>query len=206
MSDTQRNTLVIGLTGGIACGKSIAGKILESLGFDVCDSDVIAHDLMAQGTGVYRRVVEHFGERILSGTGEIDRAVLGQIVFNHPEQLEKLNGLVHPAVRDTLAAWISEKRETQQNAAVQIPLLFESGMDSLDWDAVFCISATEDEVLRRLKARGLSAAEAMQRIQAQMPLKEKEKRSDCIIPNDGTLKDFTEAIEQAVQKTAVRKG
>ncbi len=206
MSNTQRSTIVISLTGGIACGKSTAGQILESMGFDLCDADTLAHDLMAKGTRVYQRVVDHFGERILSATGEIDRSVLGKIVFSNPAERETLNGLVHPAVREALEGWVSEKRRMQRNAVAQIPLLFESGMESLNWDAVFCVSCAEDEVLRRLEARGLSSVEAAQRIQSQMPLREKEKRSDVIIPNDGTLKDIKEAIEQAVKETALRKG
>ncbi len=128
------NVVAVGVTGGIACGKSEVGRILDNMGFAVCDADRIAHDLMEKGTPVFSQVVDHFGTSILAENGEISRPILGKIVFENPAQREVLNGLVHPAVRESLAGWIDQMRSEGQRSAVLVPLLFESGMQDLDWD------------------------------------------------------------------------
>jgi len=175
------------------------------MGFAVCDADRVAHGLMGKGSPVYRQVVDCFGGKILSVDGEISRPALGKIVFENPERLQELNRLVHPAVRQHLSEWISEKRSRGEHAAVQIPLLFESGMEALDWDAVYCVSCSEDAVLRRLAERGLDRGEAEKRIRCQMPLAEKERFADRVIHNLGTLEELEAAVRQAVELTAVRK-
>ncbi len=197
MSDLKRETMIVGVTGGIACGKSEVGRILGEMGFAVLDADVVARDLMDKGSPVFREVVDHFGERILSSEGEIARPILGKIVFEDSEERGVLNGLVHPAVRKRLSKWISERRAEGRSAAVLIPLLFESGMESLGFDAVLCVSSPEAEVFRRLERRGLSRREAEQRIRSQMPTREKEKRANYVVPNGGTLGE----LELATRKT-----
>jgi dephospho-CoA kinase len=195
---TDRNAVVIAVTGGIACGKSEVGRILEDLGFVVCDADRIAHEIMVRGTPVYRRVVECFGEDILDEDQEISRPRLGRIVFDDPDRLQLLNRLVHPAVSDVLKAWIAERRTKGGYAAAQVPLLFESGMDTLGWDAVICVSSSESRMIERLEARGISSGEAGSRIAAQMNIAEKELRSDGIIRNNGTMKELEKATRDAV--------
>lgn len=197
--------MVISVTGGIACGKSEVGRILGNMGFIVCDADRIAHGLMRKGTSVFQEVVDHFGTRILTGAGEIARPILGNIVFENPVQREALNRLVHPAVRDALSDWISQMRSNGKNAAVQVPLLFESGMDSLDWDAVVCVSNSEERVFKWLEKRGLDRAGAERRLRSQMPLAEKEKRAGWVVPNLGTLKELEMEVRQAVKQIAGRK-
>ena len=205
MSDLNRNAIVVGVTGGIACGKSEVGRILEKMGFSLCDADKVAHDLMTPGMAAYEAVLKHFGADILQENGEISRPVLGRIVFEDPEQRTVLNSLVHPVIRNELAQWISDKRSKQQNAAVQIPLLYESGMESLDWDAVVCVSSSEELMLERLKGRGLSHDEALQRIASQLPVVEKEKRADAVIHNQGTLEELEQATRQAVIALSVER-
>ena len=197
MSNNKRNIVVLGVTGGIACGKSEVGRILGEMGFGVCDADRVAHDLMKKGTPVFSQVVKHFDTCILSDNGEISRSILGETVFENPAQREALNRLVHPVVRENLEHWISEKRSAGKNAAVLIPLLFESGMQDLDWDAVICVSSCEEDVFHRLERRGLTREEAEKRIHSQMPLAEKEKLADHIVPNHGTLGE----LELATRKT-----
>ena len=152
-------------------------------------ADRVAHRLMKPGMVVYEEVVNYFGSQILLANGEISRPVLGQIIFENPEQRNVLNGLVHPAIRNELTTWITEKRNNGVNAAVQIPLLYESGMENLDLDAVICVSSSEELMLKRLEKRGLSHEEAEKRIESQMPVSEKEKRSDAVIHNQGTLEE-----------------
>ena len=198
MSDLKRNAIVIGVTGGIACGKSEVGRILEEMRFSVCDADRVAHALMDKGSAVFRKVVDHFGEQILTKEGEISRPVLGKIVFEDSEQLKQLNALVHPAVRAVLSQWIHKMRAEDKPSAILLPLLFESGMQDLEWDAVVCVSSPENEVFQRLEKRGLSPEEAEQRVRSQMPLAEKESRADHVLPNIGTLGELKLAMRKTV--------
>lgn len=200
MTGSLRTSLIFGVTGGIACGKSEVGRVLEKIGFSVCDADHVAHDLMKKGTLVYRRIVDHFGKDILTADGDISRPVLGEIIFKSPAEREALNGLVHPAVRETLEVLISESRQQGQSFAVLIPLLFESGMDDLDWDAIICVSSSEELVLQRLLNRGLEYDEADLRIKSQMPIEEKETRSDQVIPNIGTLAELERFTRDTVKR------
>jgi dephospho-CoA kinase len=205
MSDIKRNAIVIGVTGGIACGKSEVGRILEDMGYGVIDADHVAHVLMAKGTGVFKDIVEYFGERILSDEGEICRSALGAIVFADTEKRERLNALVHPAVRSRIERWISERRERRECGAVQIPLLFESRMNDLDWDGILCVSASDTLVLERLRNRGMDKDAALKRIRSQMPLIEKERLSDYVIRNLGSLQELEGATRQALEDLSVER-
>ncbi len=198
MPDSKRTALILGITGGIACGKSEAGRILAGMGFSVCDADLLAHALMKKGTPVFQKVVNHFGSQILSDDGEISRPVLGKIVFEDPAQLERLNGLVHPAVREALEKWIRDQRASGNSGAILLPLLYESGMNDLDWDVVWSVSSSREQVLQRLEKRGFNRIAAEARIDSQMPLNEKEQMADLVILNQGTLQEFEAAIRQAV--------
>lgn len=198
MSKEKRSAVLLGITGGIACGKSEAGRFLGELGFDVCDADYVAHRLMEKGMPVYERVVADFGRGVLDDNGALSRPRLAAVVFSDPAGLERLNRLVHPAVRDELAAWMATKRTAGCRAAALVPLLFESGMQELGWDAVLCISSRYEEVIARLAARGLTREEADKRIVSQMPLAEKERRSDYVVLNDGTPGELKAALRRVV--------
>ena len=180
---SSHQPIILGLTGGIACGKSEVGRILQQNGFAVLDTDTLAHELMQAGAPVFKTVVKRFGESVLGADGEIDRSALGKIVFESPDALQALNGLVHPAVIEAAEQW---KAQQSGDAAVLIPLLFETGW-TRGWSAIICVSANEETVFQRLEKRGLSEAETRKRIAAQMPLTEKEKQSDFIIRNNETL-------------------
>ena len=177
--------VILGITGGIACGKTETGRILSAEGFKVLDSDFLAHELMGKGRSVYAAVVKQFGDAILAEDGEIDRARLGKKVFADPQAREALNRLVHPAVIAAAKEWIEECREAQEDAAVLVPLLFEAGWTE-GWDAVICVTAPEEPIFQRLEKRGLSREEARKRIAAQMPQSEKAAKADFIIENGGT--------------------
>lgn len=187
---TSHQPIILALTGGIACGKSEAGRILEEQGFAVLDTDLLAHQLMKAGTPLFQNVVERFGIQVVGGDGELDRKVLGKIVFEDPAARADLNRLTHPAVIEAAEGW---KAEQTGDAAVMVPLLFEVGWVD-GWDAVVCVSADEETVLRRLEKRGLNSADAMRRIAAQMLVSEKEKRSDFTVKNSGTLNALREEV------------
>lgn len=207
LSSTIMNSpqsIILGITGGIACGKTETGRILSSEGFKVLDSDFLAHELMGKGRPVYAAVVDRFGEAILAEDGEIDRAKLGEKVFSDPQAREALNQLVHPAVIETATDWIKECREAQEDAVVLVPLLFEAGWTE-GWDAVICVTAPEVQVFQRLEKRGLSKVEAMKRIAAQMPLTEKGARAGFVIQNDGTLETLRSRIKDLVETIRVEQ-
>lgn len=182
--------IVIALTGGIACGKSEAGRILEREGFSVLDTDAFAHELMRRDTPLFRAVLRHFGACVVGANGELDRTVLGTIVFNDSVALSELNALVHPALIAAAEQW--RARQTG-DAAILVPLLFETGWTA-GWDSIICVSAEEATAIDRLRARGLTPREARLRIASQMALSEKEKRSDFTIKNSGSLEALSEEV------------
>jgi dephospho-CoA kinase len=179
----SNSSIILGITGGIACGKTETGRILAEAGFDVLDTDSLAHDVMKAGTSTFEQVVKQFGKSILNPDGEMDRTQLGRLVFADSSAREALNRLVHPAVIKAAEQW---KAERKRESAILVPLLFEAGWTE-GWDAIVCVSADEDVVFQRLEKRGLNIEEARQRIAAQMPLAEKETKSDFIIRNNKTL-------------------
>ncbi len=197
-------SIILGITGGIACGKTETGRILSSEGFKVLDSDFLAHELMGKGRPVYMAVVEHFGDAILAADGEIDRAKLGKKVFDDPSAREELNHLVHPAVIAVAQEWIAECREAQEDAAVLVPLLVEAGWTK-GWDAVICVTAPEEQVFQRLEKRGMLKEAAQKRIAAQMPQPEKAARADFVIENGGTPEMLRNRIMSVVEKIRCEK-
>jgi dephospho-CoA kinase len=192
-------SIILGITGGIACGKTEVGRILSENGFKVLDCDLLAHELMNKGCSVYQDVVNRFGEKILAADGEIDRMKLGQRVFDNPPDRAALNRLVHPAVIEAAQRWKADCRAVHRNAAVLVPLLFEAGWTG-DWDAIVCITASDEQIFHRLERRGLSPEEARKRIAAQMPIAEKAAKADFVIQNNGTLKALHEAIMNLIEK------
>lgn len=199
-SMTSHQSIILGLTGGIACGKSEVGRILQQNGFAVLDTDTLAHDLMRVGTPVFKKLVERFGKSVVGSDGEIDRCALGKLVFDALAAREALNALVHPAVIEEAEKW---KAKQTGDAAVMIPLLFEAGWTE-GWSAVICVSAEEETVFQRLEKRGLSQDEARKRISAQMPLSEKKKQADFNIDNNDTLDALREKIIAIIN--AIRSG
>ena len=186
------NTLA--LTGGIACGKSLFGSFLAQLGADVVDTDELVHRLHAPG-GEAAKAVEHaFGPEYLAPDGGTDRAKLARLVFSEPSARLRLESIVHPILRASLLAW--RDAPAAPGAAplrvAQIPLLFETGWTD-GWTYTATVETTSDESrLARLRARGLSDAEARARIAAQLPAAERMKRADFTILNDGTPDELFE--------------
>lgn len=187
----------IAITGGIACGKSLVGEIFSKSGVSVCDTDDLAHSLLDPGSSVYNGIIKEFGENIVDENGNIDRRKLGEIIFSDEKLRLVLNKLMHPAVKDLFELWLAE-HATECAAAVMIPLLYEAGMDK-GWDAVVSVSCSEDVQMHRLKNRGLSEAEARQRISAQLPTIVKMERADFVIFNDGTVSILKKQVEKVLR-------
>lgn len=189
---------LIGITGGIACGKSEVGRILAQAGVAIRDADEMAHAALARGGPAYEEVLSRFGRGFLRADGEVDRVALGARVFADAGEREALNGIVHPHVRAAWRRWALEMREQDRVAAVLIPLLFEVGAES-EMDTVVCVAASEDQVVERLVRRGLSEEQAHLRIAAQMPLSEKIRRADYVIENNDTLETLEKQTLHTLQ-------
>ena len=177
----------IGLTGGIACGKSTLAEGLRARGWHVIDTDRIAHRVLQPGEATYKNVVDAFGASILQPDLSIDRKVLGRLVFADPLLRVKLNEITHPAIR---SVWQREREERARthpthSLAVMIPLLFECELEPM-FSAVWCVGASRVVQMNRLKARGLSESEAAQRLASQMPVAEKMARSSMAFWGEGT--------------------
>src|SRR5476649_1965854 len=177
----------IGLTGGIACGKSTLAEGLRTRGWHVIDTDRIAHQLLQPGEEVWKNVVDAFGSSILQGDQSIDRKVLGRLVFADPLLRVKLNEITHPAIR---SVWQREREERARThpthpLAVMIPLLFECELEQM-FSAVWSVGASRAVQINRLKARGFSTEDAVQRLASQMPVAEKMSRSSIAFWGEGT--------------------
>jgi dephospho-CoA kinase len=194
--ETSGKCLRIGLTGGIASGKSAVETFLRELGWPVLDTDRVAHEVMAPGSSVHRAIAAAFGPGILGPDGAILRRELGRLVFADAEARHRLNALVHPEVGRRWREWLA--RQTGPLAVVSIPLLHEVGAEK-DFDGVLCVWSPEDRMRERLLARGLTAAEADQRIAAQWPVDRKAALADWILKNNGTLDDLRERVVEWVR-------
>lgn len=189
---------VIGLTGGIASGKSTVARLLAERGGAIVDADVIAREVVAPGEPALTEIAEAFGPETIAADGTLNRPALGRIVFGDDAARARLNAITHPRVRERMREQVAalEAQATPPRFAVLVvPLLFES---THDWglDEVWVVALPEEAQRARLMARdGFSAAEADARIRAQMPLAEKIKRADRVISNNGTLLELAEAVD-----------
>ena len=176
---------LIGLTGGIAAGKSEALRILDRLGAATISTDALVHELL--GTDDVRdRLVERWGDEVAPG-GQIDRAKVGAIVFERPAELLWLESVLHPLVGERVAAWHDGLPDDVRVAVVEVPLLFEGTMEGI-FDATVAISANDAERERRAAARGTGALEA--RTGRQLSQAEKAERATHAISNDGTVEEL----------------
>lgn len=186
---------IIGLTGGIASGKSTASAYIEEKGYPVLDADKYARKATAKSGPSYKGIIQAFGEDVVSEDGEIDRSRLGAIIFKDPGQRKVLNKLVHPEVRRMMNE--DRDRLVQDNHVfLDIPLLFENGLDD-QCDITLTVYVDESIQKTRLMERNrLTEAEAESRISSQMPLAEKRDKSDFVLDNSGSRANLYEQIEQ----------
>jgi dephospho-CoA kinase len=187
--------LTIGLTGGIAAGKSTALAALERLGAATISSDAVVHELL-ESEPLLGRLTERWGEDV-APEGMIDRARIGQIVFADPEQLAWLESQVHPLVGERIGAFLGALPEGTELAVVEVPLLFESGMEGVFDTSVAVV--TSDEV-RRARADARGHALVGEREARQLDQGEKAERAEHVIQNDGTPEDLERALSALVEK------
>ncbi|OQX25535.1 MAG: dephospho-CoA kinase [Desulfobacteraceae bacterium IS3] len=183
--------IISGLTGGIATGKSTISAILKECGAIIIDADLIAHAVVKKGLEAYERIAAHFGTQILLPDGEINRPRLGNIVFNHPDEKEMLNQIVHPFVFEEMERQIREfERKNPASVVISdIPLLIESGMHK-NFSEIILVYIPEYLQIQRLMIRDdLCATQANTRIRAQMPIEEKKRFATMIIDNSDSLEN-----------------
>ena len=191
----------LGLTGGIASGKSAVAGLLREMGFPVLDADSVAHKLMEPGQPAHDEILKAFGAELADASGKIDRARLGAIVFADRGKLEQLNEILHPRVEQAIlkqfAEW--EKNGVRDAAFVEAALLIEAGVaDKLDGLVVaWC---EPEQQIERLRTRGMSEGEARKRIAAQLPLEEKLRRATETINCSGSLEETREQVQALAAK------
>lgn len=191
---------IIGLTGGIASGKSTVTSYLKEKGYPVIDADRVVHDLQAPGGTLYRVLVEHFGREILDESGELDRAVLGQRIFSNPRERDWSNRVQGQLIREALADARDRQAAQSDLFFMDIPLLIEQGYE--DWfEAVWLVAVSKETQLKRLMERNhLSEVEAQERIVSQMPLEAKRSHADLVLDNNGDLAALYAQLNVALEQ------
>jgi dephospho-CoA kinase len=196
--------VVVGLTGGIATGKSTAAAALARRGAPVLRADDLAREVVRPGTPVLEAIREAFGPEVLLPDGSLDRAAMARRVFSDPEARRRLEALTHPAIRARAEAWIGEARRRGAPAVVyEVPLLFEVGLHRPGGgiDRIWVVAARPEVQLERLMRRdGLAEAEARARLAAQWPLEAKVRGAHRVFWNDGPPEDLERAVVQAWQE------
>lgn len=182
--------LRIGLTGGIASGKTAVAGLLRARGHEVLDADSLGHDLMRPGQAAYDDIVREFGRDVLADDMSVDRAKLGSVVFADAEKRAALNRILHPRILDAVQRWFSslDRPDGPPFAFVEAALLVEAGYRSALDRLIVCWSRPEQQI-ERLVRRGLSPEQARLRVAAQMPVDEKRSAADDLIDCSGSLAD-----------------
>jgi dephospho-CoA kinase len=195
----------LGITGGIASGKSAVAAMLRELGFRVIDADALGHRLIEPGTRAYEEIVREFGAGVLEASGKIDRGKLGKLVFAERGKLERLNAIVHPRVEEEMARQFGEweKSGVKDAGFVEAALLVEAGYQK-NLDGLVVAWCRPEQQVERLLARGLSEVEARRRIAAQMPAEEKLKFATERIDCSGSLEETRRQVEELAAK--LRRG
>lgn len=189
----------IGITGGIASGKSTVSHYLKDKGYVVLDADIYARNVLNKGTEGLKKTVEHFGNGILNDDGTLNREVLGHIVFNDKDELAVLNSITHPIIRQEMN---DDKNKNLKTGHVfsDIPLLYENKLED-QFDIVIVVYVDEDTQLKRLMTRNdFTEEEARRRIASQLSLEEKKKRADIVFNNNDTKEALYNQIDDFIKQ------
>ncbi len=193
--------LTVGLTGGIASGKSIVARMLQEQGCHVIEADLVAHEFLKSENPVAHEVVAEFGPEIVGPTGAIDRAKLGEIVFGDPQKLASLNALTHPPVLKEIARQLAEmaQKDNSSIAVVVAALHVETGYYKT-FDRLAVVWCTREQQIARLLSRGFTREQAERRIASQLPLDEKRLLADDVIDCSRTIEDTRRQTEEVLSR------
>jgi dephospho-CoA kinase len=196
---------VVGLTGGIASGKTFVAEILASLGAVIIDADILARQVVEPGEPAYHAVVRRFGDGILRPDGSLDRKALGRIVFSDAAARRELEGMIHPAVAELAGRRLNEERlKGTPVVFYMVPLLFEARLASM-MDEIWVVSVGEEaELARLMKREGIDREEALRKIASQMRMEEKVARADVVIDNSGAPDETERAVGVEWKKLLTR--
>lgn len=189
----------LGLTGGMACGKSTVAAIFAEAGWGRLDSDEIVRTLLREDADVIAEVRREFGAGVIGPEGAVDRRRLAEQVFPQPAALQRLEAILHPRVRERWKASVA--RKSAAHWIVEIPLLFEKALEK-EFDFTLCVASHPAVQAQRLTSRGLSPEEASQRIARQLPLAQKIERADFVITNNGSLAFLRDQVTRLIQLLA----
>ncbi|NLA85405.1 MAG: dephospho-CoA kinase, partial [Clostridiales bacterium] len=188
---------IIGLTGGIATGKTTVSNALRELGVPVIDADAVYGLLSKKGNLVWKAVYETFGDEYLRSDGELDRKSLGNLIFSDDKAREKLNEITHPLVKQEMLRILEKikKEKSSDLVVMDVPLLYESGWDCL-MDEVWVVAIPEElQIERLMKRNALSRKEAILRIRSQMDIEAKRNLADRVIDNSGTIEETLNQVK-----------
>jgi len=194
---------IIGLTGGIASGKSTVSRFLAEMGAVIINADEVAHETLKSDIELQQEIVADFGDQILTAEGRIDRERLGEIVFTNPDALARLNRIMHPRLYKIVQAQLEDYRQQKAKVVIlEVPLLIEAGWTALV-DEIWVTVASEATVLGRLQQQvGLSSKQALARIGSQMPAKDRIKHADVVIDTDCSLDELKARVAKPWQERA----
>ncbi|XP_013778450.1 uncharacterized protein LOC106463026 [Limulus polyphemus] len=194
--------LLIGLTGGIATGKSTVANKLRDLGIVIIDADVIAREVVEPGKPAWKKIKAEFGEEILLPNGELNRPLLGEVVFSEPDKRRKLNSITHPQIyKEIFWKCLKMLISGHQYVILDLPLLFESGKMVKYVSKVIVVTCDENQQLERLMMRNnFTRNEAENRISAQLSLQEKCQMADFVIDNSGDINQTHKQVHQVVSQ------
>jgi dephospho-CoA kinase len=196
--------LKIGLTGGIASGKSTVAYILRDLDCPLLEADPLGHELLEQGQPAYDEIVLEFGKEILDPFAKVDRAKLGAIIFADAQKRARLNQILHPRILDVVRNWLEalDRSGGPELAVVEAALIFEAGFDK-ELDRIIVCWCRPDQQIERLQERGLSPEDAQLRIAAQMPVEEKRRRANEVIDCSGTIEETEVQVVRVLEKLKI---
>jgi dephospho-CoA kinase len=196
----------IGLTGGIACGKSTVASMLVNRGAILIDADKLAREAVMPGRPALQQIAERFGQSLILPDGSLHRKALGEIVFNEPTARKELEAITHPIIRQAMWDQMHQAEEAQPQAliVVDVPLLYESGLQG-HFQKVMVVYVPEEIQLKRLMERDAITSEAAQlRLKAQMPIEQKKLLANIVIDNSGDLSDTEQQIHLFWQRKGVQ--
>jgi len=200
--------IIAGLTGTIGTGKSTVSTMFRELGAFIIDADKLSHEVVEPGKKAWKEIIDNFGREVLNDDQTINRQKLADIVFSNKEKLQILNSIIHPAVLAEDARLVEEQRGKNPQGLVinDIPLLFELGPELMSQlaDIIIVVYCSPEVQLKRLIDRGMTEADALNRIKSQIPIQEKVKSADFVINNDGTPDETRQQVRQ-IYNTLMKK-
>jgi len=187
--------IVIGITGGVATGKSTVVSLLRKDFKYFTSADEIARRIVKPGMPAYKNIIKKFGNRILSKNGTIDRKILAAIIFNNPLRRKQLQNITHPEIISAMKKNVETFKKKSRIVLFEAPLLFEAGMQKMA-DVIVAVVSSKKNQIKRFVNSGHTRADTLRRIKSQLPLKTKIKKADIVIYNDGSLKELKKSVKE----------